>query len=198
MTTADTLHEALIPAEGPGVWVRRAALVALGVGILTLSAKVSVPMWPSPVPVTLGTLAVLSLGAAYGPRLGLITILAYMALGLAGFDVFAGTSAEKYGLPYMLGGTGGYLAGYVLATLALGQAARLGWDRHVGWMALAMVIGNALVYVPGLLWLHQFTTGWGQTLDWGLTPYLIGDAVKLAVAAALFPLAWRLVGGARG
>ena len=89
----NVLTEALWPAEGSALWVKRVVLVVLGVAALALSAKVSVPVWPSPVPITLGTLAVLTIGAAYGPRLGLVTILAYLAIGALGFDVFAGSSA---------------------------------------------------------------------------------------------------------
>ena len=97
-----------------------------------------------------------------------------------------------------MGGTGGYLVGYVLATLALGMAARAGWDRSVGKMALAMLIGNALIYIPGLIWLGQLY-GWDQPiLAWGLTPFLIGDALKLALAAVLVPGLWKLIGNARG
>lgn len=194
MGTARTLHEMLVPVQGEmAVRLRQLLLLVAGVAALALAAKVSVPMWPSPVPITLGTLAVLSIGAAYGPGLGLATILAYMIVGALGFDVFAGTGGEVNGLAYMLGGTGGYLLGYVLAVIALGWAARAGWDRSVLRMAGAMLVGNALIYVPGLLWLHQMTTGWAQTLDWGLTPYLIGDALKLGLAALLFPAVWRLV-----
>ncbi len=199
-TTSRTpvLTDLLGANEGAALRLKQAALVVLGVAALAIAAKIRVPMWPSPVPVTLGTFAVLTIGAAYGARLGLVTILAYMAIGALGFDVFAGTSAEKNGLAYMLGGTGGYLLGFVLATAWLGHAARRGWDRSVGRMALAMLAANALIYVPGLLWLHQFTTGWAQTLQWGLTPYLIGDAMKLALAALMFPAIWKLVGRARG
>ena len=169
--------------------MRQAALVALGVAILTVCAKLKVPMWP--VPITMGTFAVLTLGAAYGPRLGLATILAYLVLGALGMPVFAG---EAGGLAYMLGGTGGYLLGYVLATLALGTAARAGWDRGFGRMALALLIGNALIYVPGLIWLGQLY-GWDQPiLAWGLTPFLLGDAIKLALAALLVPAAWKALG----
>ncbi|MEM8740656.1 MAG: biotin transporter BioY [Pseudomonadota bacterium] len=194
MGTARTLHEVLVPVRGEmAVRLRQLLVLAVGVAALALAAKVSVPMWPSPVPITLGTLAVLSIGAAYGPGLGLATILVYMFIGALGFDVFAGTGGEVNGLAYMLGGTGGYLLGYVLAVLALGWAARAGWDRSVVRMAVAMLVGNALIYVPGLLWLHQMTTGWAQTLDWGLTPYLIGDALKLGLAALLFPAIWQLV-----
>jgi biotin transport system substrate-specific component len=191
------LSEHLWPAEGAERLLKRVALVVAGIVILGIAAKIKLPVPPSPVPVTLGTFAVLSLGAAYGPRLGLITILGYMLVGVLGFDVFAGSSAEKAGLAYMTGGTGGYLVGYVLATLALGMAARAGWDRSPLRMAGAMLIGSALIYVPGLLWLSGFAESWAQTLDWGITPFLIGDAMKLALAAVLFPLVWKLVGDAR-
>lgn len=191
------LAEAFWPAEGAALWIRRAVLLALGVALHIAAAKIQVPIWPSPVPVTMGSFAVLMLGAAYGPRLGLATILAYMLVGLAGWDVFAGSSAELGGIEYMLGGTGGYLLGWLLATLALGWAARRGWDRSIVGMTGAMAIGTVLVYVPGLLWLGQLY-GWDQPiLAWGLTPFLIGDALKLALAALIVPGLWKLVGNAR-
>jgi biotin transport system substrate-specific component len=115
------LTETFWEADGAQLMVKRALLVALGVAALALTAKVQVPVWPSPVPVTLTTFAVLAIGAAYGPKLGLATILAYLGLGALGWDVFAGSSAEASGLTYMAGSTGGYLVGYLLATLALGR-----------------------------------------------------------------------------
>ncbi|WP_299144892.1 biotin transporter BioY [uncultured Tateyamaria sp.] len=182
--------------EGTALRLKLVALVVLGVVLLAVAAKIKVPMWP--VPITMGTFAVLTIGAAYGARLGLVTILAYMIVGALGFDVFAGSSAEKFGLTYMMGGTGGYLVGYVLATLALGALAQRGWDRSVVWMALAMLIGNVLIYVPGLAWLGHLY-GWDKPiLAWGLTPFLVGDAIKLALAALVLPAAWKLVGRARG
>ncbi|MEM7631271.1 MAG: biotin transporter BioY [Pseudomonadota bacterium] len=190
------LSDVLGADSGAALRVKQAALVVLGVLALAVAAKISVPMWP--VPITMGTFAVLTIGAAYGARLGLATILAYMIIGALGFDVFAGSSAEAFGLTYMMGGTGGYLVGYVLATVALGALAQRGWDRSVLWMALAMLVGNVLIYVPGLLWLSQLY-GWDKPiLAWGLTPFLLGDAIKLALAAAILPAAWTLVGRARG
>ena len=189
------LSERLGPDDGAAVRAKQVVLVLAGIILLAVAAKIKVPMWP--VPITMGTLAVLTLGAAYGPRLGLVTILGYMLVGALGFDVFAGSSAEKFGLSYMMGGTGGYLVGYVMATLALGVLARRGWDRSMTWMALAMLIGNVLIYVPGLLWLGQLY-GWDKPiLEWGLTPFLVGDALKLALAALILPLAWKAVGQAR-
>ena len=190
------LIEAFGSTEGRLRLAKQAVLVLVGIAALAIFAKIKVPMYP--VPITMGTFAVLTVGAAYGPRLGMATIIGYMLVGALGFDVFAGSSAEASGLTYMMGGTGGYLVGYILATLALGMAARAGWDRSVGKMALAMLIGNALIYIPGLIWLGQLY-GWDQPiLAWGLTPFLIGDALKLALAAVLVPGLWKLIGNARG
>lgn len=194
--TNKVLVEAVAPREGTQLLVKQAALVLLGIAVLAIAAKIKVPMWP--VPITMGTFAVLTIGAAYGARLGLVTILGYMIIGALGFDVFAGSSAEAYGLTYMMGGTGGYLLGYVMATVALGWFARAGWDRSAGKMSLAMLAGNVIIYVPGLIWLGMLY-GWDKPiLQWGLTPFLIGDALKLALAAALLPALWKLVGRARG
>ena len=190
------LIEAFGSTEGRLRLAKQAVLVLVGIAALAIFAKIKVPMYP--VPITMGTFAVLTISAAYGPRLGMATIIGYMLVGALGFDVFAGSSAEASGLTYMMGGTGGYLVGYILATLALGMAARAGWDRSVGKMALAMLIGNALIYIPGLIWLGQLY-GWDQPiLAWGLTPFLIGDALKLALAAVLVPGLWKLIGNARG
>ena len=199
MTTAthdQVLTEAFGPSEGTSKLIKQAILVVAGIVALAVFAKIKVPMWP--VPITMGTFAVLTIGAAYGPRLGLATIMGYMIVGALGFDIFAGSSAEKFGLEYMMGGTGGYLVGYVLATLALGWFARAGWDRARGNMAVAMLVGNALIYIPGLLWLGTLY-GWDKPiLEWGLTPFLVGDAIKLALATLIVPGLWSLIGRARG
>ncbi len=163
-STNVVLADAIGPQSGAALRIKQAVLVVLGIVALAVAAKIKVPMWP--VPITMGTFAMLSIGAAYGARLGFVTILGYMIVGALGFDVFAGSSAEKFGLTYMMGGTGGYLVGYVLATLALGVLATRGWDRSVVWMAAAMLIGNVLIYVPGLLWLGELY-GWDKPiLEW--------------------------------
>ncbi|WP_282169325.1 biotin transporter BioY [Ruegeria atlantica] len=192
---ANVLANAIGPREGTALRVKQVVLVALGILALAIAAKIKVPMWP--VPITMGTFAVLTIGTAYGTRLGLVTMLGYLLIGALGFDVFAGSSAEKFGLTYMMGGTGGYLVGYLLATVLLGALAARGWDRSFGKMALALVLANVVIYVPGLLWLGQLY-GWDQPiLQWGLTPFLVGDAIKLVLAALLIPGLWRLVGDAR-
>jgi len=190
------LTEALAPAEGAALTVKRIALVALGVAALAVAAKIKVPFWP--VPVTMQTFVVLTIGAAYGAGLGLTTVLAYLAVGALGFDVFTASSAESNGIAYMMGNTGGYLVGFALAAGLLGWLARRGWDRDMAWMALAMLIGNVVIYLPGLFWLGQLH-GWDKPiLNWGLYPFLAGDALKLALAALIVPAAWRAVGRARG
>ncbi|SFB76294.1 biotin transporter BioY [Tropicimonas isoalkanivorans] len=192
------LVEAIGPSEGTALRVKQAVLFVTGIALLALMAQIKVPVPGSPVAMNLGTFAVLTIGAAYGPRLGLATILGYMLVGALGFDVFQSSTADLHGIQYMMGSTGGYLVGYVLAAVALGWFARIGWDRSAPKMAVAMLVGNALIYVPGLLWLGQLY-GWDQPiLAWGLTPFLVGDALKLALAAMLLPAAWKLVGKARG
>lgn len=191
------LTEAFGPSEGAALRVKQVLMVVLGIVAMSILAKVKIPMWP--VPITMGTFAVLTIGATYGPRLGLATILGYMIIGALGFDVFAGSSAEAYGLTYMMGGTGGYLVGYVLATLALGFAARAGWDRSILMMAVALLLANVLIYLPGVAWLTVLYEGKGfaWAVEVGLTPFVIGDALKLGLAALLVPGLWKLIGDAR-
>lgn len=191
------LTESFWAAEGNALLVKRIVLVVAGIFALAVAAKIKLPIPPSPVPVTMGTFAVLTIGAAYGPRLGLATVFGYMLIGALGFDVFANSSAEANGLTYMMGGTGGYLVGYVLATLAMGYLARIGWDRNVFKMGASMLIGNALIYIPGILWLAYLYTWEKPILEWGLTPFLIGDGMKLALAALIVPALWKLIGSAR-
>lgn len=196
--TRHVLTEAIWPAEGAALWAKRAVLVVLGIAALTVSAQIRVPVWPSPVLMNLGTFAVLTIAAAYGPRLGLVTMAGWLLIGAIGFDVFQSSTADNAGLAYMAGPTGGYLVGYVLAAAACGWLAERGWDRNVLTAALAMLVGNIVLYVPGLLWLGVLF-GWDKPiLEWGLTPFILGDVLKLALVAAGLPLAWKLLARKRG
>ncbi len=175
--------------------LRAVTLAVAGSLLLAVSAKIQVPFWP--VPMTMQTFLVLSLGMAYGWRLGGATILLYLSEGALGLPVFAGTPEKGIGLAYMMGGTGGYLVGFVLAAMVLGWLGERGWSRNVLRTAAAMTIGNVIIYVPGLLWLGTLY-GWDKPiLQWGLTPFLLGDVLKLALAAGLMPLAWKLLGKGR-
>jgi len=177
--------------------LKRLTLVVVGIFMLALFSKIKIPIWPSPVPINLATLSVLTIGLTYGPKLGLTTVFGYLMLGTLGFDIFANSSAKVNGMEYMLGSTGGYLFGYLLATIALGFLARAGWDRNVFKIVLALIIGNALIYIPGIFWLAELYTWNKPILAWGLTPFLIGDALKILLAALVIPSIWRFIGSAR-
>ena len=158
--------------------------------MLAISAKIQIPFYP--VPMTMTTFMVLLLGMSLGWRLAAATILLYLAEGAAGMPVFAGTPEKGIGLAYMMGGTGGYLIGYLLAAVTCGWLAEHGWGRNVVSTAIAMLVGNVLIYVPGLLWLGALF-GWDKPiLEWGLTPFILGDLTKLALAAVVLPMAWKL------
>ncbi len=186
---SNTLAKTLLPIDN--AIVRNLILAIVGSLALWVSAKISIPFWP--VPLTMQTLVVLVIGMAFGARLGAATVLLYLAEGAVGLPVFSGTPEKGLGLAYMMSTTGGYLVGFVLAAGAVGFLAERGWDRSPLKTALTMVLGNVLIYVTGLLWLGTIV-GWDKpVLAWGLTPFLAGDAVKIAAAAVLMPLVWRLV-----
>jgi biotin transport system substrate-specific component len=130
---------------------------------------------------------------AYGPRLGAATVALYLAQGALGLPVFAGTPEKGIGLAYMVGPTGGYLVGYLLAATVCGYLAERGWDRGLFTTVAALVIGNVTLFLPGVLWLGVLF-GWSKPiLAWGLTPFLLGEATKMALAAVVVPLAWKAV-----
>lgn len=175
---------------------KRIALAAFGVALLALSSKIQIPFYP--VPMTMQTFVVLALGMAYGWRLGGATLLGYLFCGAIGLPVFAGTPEKGLGLAYMLGPTGGYLFGFVLAAAAVGLLAERGWDRGLVTTFVAMLIGNVIIYMPGLVWLGS-VVGWDKpVLAWGLTPFVWGDLVKILLAMIVLPGAWKALARRRG
>ena len=189
MTTA-MLHQTLVGALWPegslAKPLRMVILALLGTALLTLSAKIQV--WPGPVPVTMQTFVILTIGMAYGWRLGGATLLLYLAQGAVGLPVFSAGG----GVAYFAGPTGGYLVGFVMAATLTGWLAERGMDRRPTTTALAMLAGNIAIYVPGVLWLASLI-GFEKAVQFGLTPFLASDAVKLLLAAAVMPLAWKAV-----
>ncbi|MCH1448805.1 MAG: biotin transporter BioY [Litoricolaceae bacterium] len=165
-------------------------LVLAGSMVLTLSAKVQVPFYP--VPMTLQTLVVLLIGVAFGWRMGVATVLAYLAQGAMGLPVFAGTPEKGLGLLYMAGPTGGYLMGFALAAAVTGWLAERGLDRTVIGTAVAMIAGTVVIYACGLVWLSNFV-GMEKAVAFGITPFLFGDLVKVALATATLPMIWKLI-----
>ena len=192
--TRNSLHtplaHRLLPITSPKL--RTFLQIVGGVALLALLAQVRVAI--GPVPLTGQTLGVLLIGATYGTRMGATTLAAYLGVGALGLPVFQGAAS---GWAYLSGGTGGYLLGFVLAATLVGYLAERGWAEHFGFAALAMLLGNLLIYVPGLLWLSRFAPDWATTLQWGLTPFIVGDLLKLMIAAGLLPTAWWLLGADR-
>lgn len=190
MQLTGTLHQTLIGRLWPEktVTLFRWGVLIL-VGSLFLAACAQITVWTVPVPVTMQTFGVLVVGAVYGWRLGAATVAAYLLEGAIGLPFFAGLTG---GLPILFGPTGGYLFGFVAAAAMVGWLAERGWDRNILTMALAMLIGNLVLYVPGLLWLSTFF-GWEKAIEYGLSPFVLIDAVKLAAAALLLPAAWQFM-----
>lgn len=195
VTLAERVWPASMEMHAMARALRGTALAIAGSLLIWLAAKIQVPFYP--VPMTMATLAVLAIGMAYGWRLGMATVLLYLAEGAMGLPVFSGTPEKGIGLAYMMGGTGGYLVGYILAATSIGWLAERGWDKNIVLTAIAMLVGNVLIYLPGLLWLGTLF-GWDKPiLEWGLFPFLLGDLAKLGLAAALMPLSWKLLGRPR-
>lgn len=196
--------------EGAALWFKRAALLVGGVLALWASAKIQ--LGTVPVPITMQLLVIMVIGAAYGPVLAAATVMSYVALGFQGLPVFAGTPEKGIGAAYILGPTGGYILGFIIAAYVVGLLARAGWDRNPLTMAAAMAVGILCVYIPGVIWLSAPVAsiaalagtaepfagyGWENWYAYGVKTFIWVDALKLVVAVVLFPVLWRLVGDAR-
>ena len=190
-TLADAMLANVVAPSTATSALTKAALVVFGSLLLAVSAQFKIPLYP--VPVTGQTLVVLLIGMTYGPRFGGITMTAYLFEGAIGLPVFAGGAS---GMAVLFGPTGGYLFGFLLAAVAMGYLAERGMGRSVVSTVIAMVIGNMVIYLCGASWLAGFI-GFGKAMAAGVLPFLYGDALKLAVAAGLMPLAWRAVKAAQ-
>jgi biotin transport system substrate-specific component len=198
-----TIADFLVPigvGERIGSRARHIALIVAGALFISLVAQIAYYPPNSPVPVTGQTFGVLLVGGALGFRRGLLSMLLYVALGFflpvyalhtSGVDRIV--SIKEGGL--VLGATGGYLIGFIVAGSLVGRLAELGWDRRLGGALAAMAIGNVVIYVIGLPWLAvALHSSVADTVAKGLTPYVVGDLVKLGLAAGAFPVAWWVVG----
>ena len=188
-----TLARTLSAPARPATPLRTASFVIGGAALVAVCAQISVPMVP--VPLTLQTLAVLLVGAALGSRQGAAALLTYLAAGAAGLPVFAGGVGSLLSARGGLTPTLGYLLGFVLAAGLVGWLVeRFAADRTPWGMAAAMLLGNAVIYAVGVPVLGALTGLHGQALlGAGLLPFLPGDLIKLALAAALLPGAWALL-----
>lgn len=182
-------------------WTRTILLAIIGSMIVAISAQVSVPMMP--VPMTLQTLAVLAVGAAYGARLGAVTLTLYTLEGAAGLPVFANFQAGLFLPTGEIIATGGFIIGFIVAAALVGHLVEKGWGANIVKLCGAMLLGAVIIYVPGLIWL----VGWlivmkGMVIisavpvafSSGVLPFIIGDIVKAILAALAFPAAFSLLG----
>jgi biotin transport system substrate-specific component len=190
-----TIADFLVPirvGERVNARVRDITLVVAGALLIYLTARIAIPVPGSPIPITGQTFGVLLVGGALGFRRGLIGVALYVLLGVIGLPFFA---EGKGGISVIWGARGGYLIGFVVAGALVGRLAELGWDRKLGGAVGAMLLGSAVIYAIGLPWLGVVVgTSPAETIAQGLTPFIFGDALKLVLAAVLFPVAWWVVG----
>lgn len=190
-----TIGDFLVPirlSERINVRARHAALILAGTLLIALGAQISFVIPGNPVPITGQTFGVLIAGGALGFRRGIAATGLYLLLGVVGLPFFA---IGKTGIEVIWGATGGYLIGFVIAAAIVGRLAELGWDRNLIGAVGAMLIASAAIYVVGVPWLAYVThhdLAWGVTN--GFSPFVAGDALKLLLAAAAFPVAWWVVG----
>lgn len=202
--TARTFAAALWQDNANTRLLRAVALAVLGTMLLTVAAKVKVPFFP--VPMTLQTLAVLLIGAAYGSRLGAATVVLYILEGMAGLPVFTNTPPLVAGPAYMLTPTGGFLIGFVFAAYIVGFFAERGYDRSIAKLAGVMLLAEVVLFACGFAWFANFALlasgafGIGAEKAWayGVQPFLAGEFVKVALAATIMPTLWSLLSRLRG
>jgi biotin transport system substrate-specific component len=176
------------------------ALIAAGAALTSILAQIAIPLWP--VPMTGQTFAVLFVGTTLGAARGSLSMLLYMAIGLLGLPVFAPQADGSHitGLAALLGPTGGYLVGFILAAALTGLLAQWQWDHKLLRTIAAFVIGTVAIYAIGLPWLFVSLSNLGvanplqAALTGGLYPFLLGDSLKAVVAGGLLPLVWRALG----
>ena len=207
MVLADYFNPALFKSSAVNTAVREAILIGGGALFVSLLAQIAIRLPWTPVPITGQTFGVLVVGGALGAWRGATSLALYMLLGLVGLSVYAPGDAAvtgTWGLHFILpwAGThgqiwdmpsGGYIVGFIFAAFITGWFAQKSWDRGP-WGILAMLLGNALVYIPGLLWLnYKLSIDWPTTLKYGLYPFIVGDLMKLYLAALTLPAAWKLV-----
>jgi biotin transport system substrate-specific component len=172
-----------------------ALFVVGGIGFISLLAQIAIPVPGSPVPVTGQTLAVLLIGTTYGARLGFITFATYLLAGIAGAPIFApSATAANHGLDRLVGATGGYLVGMLIASLLLGYLADRKADQKFRTSFPALLLGDLVIFTFGLTWLHaSLDLTWAATFKAGLTPFILGEALKIAITATSLPLVWRKI-----
>jgi biotin transport system substrate-specific component len=192
LTTIETLAQAVLPRRGWLAYplVADALLVVLGSLFVALTAQIRISLMPfSPVPITGQTLGVLVAGSLLGPRLGGLALVLYLLEGAIGLPFFAGGAA---GYTHIFGATGGYLISFPIAAALTGWLATRGWDRRFLTAVASMVLANVVIYLIGATWLAFFIGAENAILK-GVLPFLLGDAIKIVLAAVALPGGWQFL-----
>ena len=187
-TLAPTLYTRTFPRAAG--WLRDAVLILLGALFVAALAQVEIPLPFTPVPITGQTFGVLLVGAALGSKRGALSLASYLAVGGMGLPFFAGGA---HGWNIVLGATGGYLIGFVIAAYVVGLLAERGLERNVRTSIIPFLVGTLIIYICGVAWLAIVLGSLSKALAAGFIPFLLGDAIKLAAAAIVLPAAWKLV-----
>jgi biotin transport system substrate-specific component len=158
-------------------------------------AQISIPVPGSPVPVTGQTLAALLVGTTYGARLAVTTFATYILAGIAGAPIFApSATSANHGMDRVLSATGGYLIGMLVASLLLGYLADRKADQKFATSYPALLLGEVVIFGIGLVWLHNsLDLSWSATISAGLTPFILGEFLKIAIVGTSLPLIWRKI-----
>lgn len=190
--SSTTLALAVSPSRVRSSTAYRLLLALMGSWLVAGLAQLELRLPFTPVPVTGQTLGVLLVGASLGSGLGAMSIAMYLAQGMVGLPVFSGgdSGASFLGLASV---TGGYLWGFIAAAALVGRLSRQGWDRSFRSSIGAMFLGEVVLYLVAIPWLMQaLDVSLGRALEIGLTPFVIGDTIKMLLAAGLLPAGWRL------
>jgi biotin transport system substrate-specific component len=188
-TTMRPLVSLALPQKGAARLATQIFLAVVGTLILTLSAKTKVVF--GPVDMSLQTLAIFLIAAVFGLRLGVATLLLYLAEGALGLPVFQSSPEKGVGIAYMLGTTGGYLVGFVVAAAIVGYAADRGWDRSIVKFFGAVLLAEIVMLALGFAWLAGLI-GAERAWQFGIVPFIVPDLVKVALASAAVPAVWSL------
>jgi biotin transport system substrate-specific component len=192
MTIQLSSQAALIDRVIPRSAINNVALILSGAVLTAYAAQLVIPMWP--VPITAQTLAVLLVGSVLGATRGAISLIVYFSMGAVGLPVFSAATSLSFGPTF------GYLIGFIAAAALVGYLSQRGWHRSVVGVLGSFVIANSAIYLFGLPWLAFALGTLGAANDLasvaaaGLAPFIIGDVIKMTVAAALLPLAWKFLG----
>jgi biotin transport system substrate-specific component len=192
MTIQLASQAALIDRVIPRSAINNVALILSGAVFTAYAAQLLIPMWP--VPITAQTLAVLLVGSVLGATRGAISLIVYFSMGAVGLPVFSAATSLSFGPTF------GYLVGFIAAAAVVGYLSQRGWHKSVAGVLGSFAIANSVIYLFGLPWLAFVLGSLGAANDLasvaaaGLAPFILGDVIKMTVAAALLPLAWKFLG----